>query len=236
MFKILIIEDDIVWQIKLQVILEEFGFSILLATCLAEAKQLLATETPQLILSDVRLPDGSALEYFRNHPIDLPIVFVTEFADRQYVEQALVIPFSSFYIKPFHPLTLVAGVQAAYAAFKNTKTEDLPVRALSVPIRYGKKADIPFSKICWIEVEGNYSTIQTTDRKYLQKLSFSKLLPELDERFIQIHKSVIVNRDFINRVNLMNDTVLLRECIFQIGRSFRKGLIDSIDQHTHFHS
>jgi two-component system response regulator LytT len=236
MFKILIIEDDIVWQIKLQVMLEEFGFSILLATSLTEVKQLLADETPQLILSDVRLPDGSSLEYFNSHPIDLPIVFVTEFADSKYVEQALSIPFGSFYVKPFHPLTLIAAVQAAYAAFKNTKTEDLPVRALKVPIRYGKKADIPFSKICWIEVEGNYSTIQTTDRKYVQKLSFSKLLPELDERFIQIHKSIIVNRDSISKVNLMNDTVAVRARVFQIGRSFRKQLIDSLDRHTHFHS
>lgn len=236
MIKILIIEDDIIWQIKLQVMLEEFGFSILLATSLTEAKQLLATEVPQLILSDVRLPDGSALEHFNLYPIDIPIVFVTEFADRQYVDKSLSIPFSSFYIKPFHPLTLAAAVQNAYANFKSIKTEDLPVRALKVPIRYGKKADIPFSNIYWIEVEGNYSTIQTTDREYLQKLSFSKLLPELDERFIQIHKSVIVNRDFINRVNLMNDTVVVRERVFQIGRSFRKELIERIDRHNHFHS
>jgi two-component system, LytTR family, response regulator LytT len=232
-FKVLIIEDDIIWQIKLQVMLEEFGFLILLATSLAEAKQLLTTESPKVILADVRLPDGSALEYFNVHPVDVPIVFVTEFADRQYVDQALTIPFASFYVKPFHPLTLVAAIQMAYTSFTNTKQEDHPVRVLKVPIRYGKKADIPFGKICWIEVEGNYSTIQTTERKYVQKLSFNKLLPELDERFIQIHKSVIVNRDFIGRVNLTNDTIQIRERNFQIGRSFRKGLIDRFDQHTH---
>ncbi len=236
MLKVLIIEDDIIWQIKLQVMLEEFGFSILLAASLAEAKQLLTIEAPQLILSDVRLPDGSALEYFNTHAVDLPLVFVTEFADSQYVEQALSIPFSSFYVKPFHPLTLVSAIQTTYSNFRNTKTEDLPARTLKVPIRYGKKTDVPFSKIYWIEVEGNYSTIQTADRKYVQKLSFNKLLPELDERFIQIHKSVIVNRDSISKVNLINDTIAVRERVFQIGRSFRKQLIDSLDRHNHFHS
>lgn len=236
MLKVLIIEDDIIWQIKLQVMLEEFGFSILLSTSLEEAKRLLATETPQIILTDVRLPDGSALDYFNLCPINIPIVFVTEYADRQYVEQALGIPFSLFYVKPFHPLTLVAAIQSVYATYRNTKTEDLPVRALRVPIRYGKKAEIPFSDIYWIEVEGNYSTLQTTDRKYVQKLSFSKLLPELDDQFIQIHKSVIVNRNYITKINLVNDTLLMRDRVFQIGRSFRKGLIDRLDKHKYFYS
>ena len=236
MLKVLIIEDDIIWQIKLQVMLEEFGFSIQLSTSLEEAKQLLTTETPHIILSDVRLPDGSALEFFHLYPINIPIVFVTEYADRQYVEQALEIPFSLFYVKPFHPLTLVAAIQSAYANFRNTKTEDLPVRTLKVPIRYGKKVEIPFSNICWIEVEGNYSTLQTTDRKYVQKLSFSKLLPELDEQFVQIHKSAIVNRNYITKINLVNDTLLMRDRVFQIGRSFRKGLIDRLDKHKYFYS
>lgn len=235
MFKILIIEDDIIWQIKLQVMLEEFGFSTLLATSLKEAKHVLATEIPEVILADVRLPDGSALEHFTLFPVDVPIVFVTEYADRQYVEQSLSIPSSSFYVKPFHPLTLTAAIQNAYASLRKAKTESLPVRTLTVSIRYGKKADISFNRIYWIEVEGNYSTIQTTDRKYVQKLSFSKLLPQLDQQFIQIHKSVIVNRDFISKVNLMNDTLTVRERVFQIGRSFRKGLIDSLDRHHHFH-
>lgn len=235
MLKLLIIEDNIIWQVKLQVMLEDCGFSMLIAASLEEAKHLLTTEVPHLILADIRLPDGSSLEHFSLYPVDIPIIFITEFADRQCMEQSLTIPFSSFYIKPFHPLTLVAAVQAAYASFRRAQPKDLSLRTLTVPIRYGKKVEIPFNKIYWIEVEGNYSTIQTTDRKYTQKLSFNKLLPQLDEQFIQIHKSTIVNQGFIGRVNLMNGTVTVRERVFQIGRSFRKRLIDRLDWYTHLH-
>lgn len=60
---------------------------------------------------------------------------------------------------------------------------------------YSQKTAISFDKIHYIEAEGNYGSIQTGERKYVQKLLLSKLISELDDRFIQIHKSVIVNKD-----------------------------------------
>jgi two-component system, LytTR family, response regulator LytT len=226
MLKVLIIEDDIIWQIKLQVMLEEFGFSILLAASLAEAKQLLQSTLPDIILADVRLPDGLAFDFFKFNPPGIPIIFVTEFADKNFIDQTLYIPSSSFYVKPFHPLTLISAVQVAYAAFRSENVKNQPEQALQVPVRYGQKTAIPFDKIHFIEVEGNYSSIQTGERKYVQKLSLSKLISELDNRFIQIHKSVIVNKDFIRRISLNDNTVTIQKRTFEIGRSFRRLLIE----------
>jgi two-component system, LytTR family, response regulator LytT len=226
MLRILIIEDDIVWQVKLQVMLEEFGFSILLATSLTDTKQLLQSTLPDIILADLRLPDGLTSDFFKDNPIGIPIIFLTAFADNQILDEILDVPFSSFYVKPFHPLTLISAVQVAYAKFCKNKVNSLPDQALQVPVRYGQKTAIPFDKIHFIEVEGNYSSIQTGERKYVQKLSLSKLISELDNRFIQIHKSVIVNKDFIRRISLNDNTVTIQKRTFEIGRSFRRLLIE----------
>ncbi|NBB22308.1 response regulator [Runella sp. CRIBMP] len=231
MLKVLIIEDDIIWQIKLQVMLEEFEFSILLATSMAEARQLLLSTLPDIILADVRLPDGLAFDFFKVNPPGIPVIFVTEFADKHYIGQTLSIPFSSFYVKPFHPLTLLAAIKGANAAYRLMNDNIQPERALIVPLRYGQKIAIPFDKIHFIEVEGNYSTIQTGEREYVQKLSLSKLLSLLDERFVQIHKSVLVNKDFIQRISLNENTVTIRKRTFEIGRSFRRLFIEKYKEH-----
>lgn len=56
---ILLVEDDPVIQLSLTTILRRDGYTIDTARNLAEARQLIASRRPRVILLDLGLPDGS---------------------------------------------------------------------------------------------------------------------------------------------------------------------------------
>lgn len=80
------------------------------------------------------------------------------------------------------------------------------------------------SEILYIESKGNYSEVALEDEKLLTRRTMSKwedILKKGD--FLRIHKSFIVNMDYISQVN--NDVILKNEEILTIGRSYKKSVI-----------
>ncbi len=225
MINTLIIEDDTIYQIKLESMIGEFGYKTFTATHLSEAQNVIDTNQIDVIITDIILPDGLAIDHFKSNPPQCPIIFVTEVANKNFVDKVVTIPFASFFIKPFHSLTLLSAIQFATGAYNKSQTTSKTIR---LPVRYGQTTDVDISVISWIVVEGNYSSIKTPDRIFTQKLSFAKIIPYLDQNFLQIHKSTIINLQFLENYNLVKNTVTVQSKSFSIGRSFRKKFIDTI--------
>lgn len=230
MLTVLLIEDDPINSVLLKMILEEANYFPLVANSLKDAQMVLSNHQPDIILSDVRLPDGLSVDFFSNNLPNCPIIFVTSFPDVDWLETITKIPFSVFYVKPFHPLTLVASLRTSYENFiKYGKVDnDNYNMSIKVPIHYGQTTEIPLSSIKWIEVEGNYITIFLGDKKYVHRSSFRKLLPLLNNRFIQIHHSYIVNISYITKINLSEMMVFIGDKPLKIGRTFRKNVIEQV--------
>ena len=73
----------------------------------------------------------------------------------------------------------------------------------------------------YIEVEDNYSTLYTSDQKYVVKKSLSKIKDILSGKtFEQIHRKFVINFDKIKEINLTENTVYL-ESGFQVSISDR---------------
>ncbi len=62
---ILVVEDEESYQDALSVGLSVEGFVVVGATNIAEARSVLASTKPDLVLLDVMLPDGSGIDYCR---------------------------------------------------------------------------------------------------------------------------------------------------------------------------
>ena len=71
---------------------------------------------------------------------------------------------------------------------------------------------IPVHRIRWAEVSGNYVTIhETTDHS--AKMALGQLERELDDRFLRIGRSAIVNLTQIARVTRTEIRLLSGDCI-----------------------
>lgn len=64
--QILLLEDDLILQQSLARFLEQQGFSVRCVTNLADARRSLRLYPPQLLISDVSLPDGESISLLRD--------------------------------------------------------------------------------------------------------------------------------------------------------------------------
>src|SRR5437899_7170253 len=85
--KILVVDDKIDTLLLLRELLSSRGYDIITATAADEAKQMVHTERPELILLDVVMPGKSGYELCRELKEDpitrlIPVVMITGLSDR----------------------------------------------------------------------------------------------------------------------------------------------------------
>ena len=114
---VLIVEDERVVAMDLRVLLERLGYSVpAIASSGTEALERALEHSPDLILMDIRLrgePDGiGAAAQIRAH-MDVPVIFLTAYADRTTRERVREIAPYGYLVKPFNEPTLQTTIEMA---------------------------------------------------------------------------------------------------------------------------
>jgi two-component system response regulator RegX3 len=111
---ILIVEDEESYQDALNVGLSVEGFVVVGATNIAEARRLLPTTKPDLVLLDVMLPDGSGIDYCRElyDTTRIPVIMVTARSSEVDVVLGLEIGAADYVTKPYRLRELIARIRA----------------------------------------------------------------------------------------------------------------------------
>lgn len=117
MTKILIVEDDLAFGTMIQTWLKKKGFDVDKATSVKAALRLLEENSkPNLILSDLRLPDHDGLtllQWLRKQNIHIPFIVMTSYAEVQNAVLAMKSGATDYIAKPFHPDILLEKMQEA---------------------------------------------------------------------------------------------------------------------------
>ena len=104
MSNILIVDDEQSYRQLLTLVFESDGHSIRTASNGREAVELVKEEAPDVIVSDVRMPDMDGIEMLRavreTHP-DLGVVFMTAHASVESAREAFKLGADDFVTKPF---------------------------------------------------------------------------------------------------------------------------------------
>lgn len=118
---ILIIEDDLTFGLMIQKWLNRKGFVANKSSSLREARHLLEETTPDLILSDLRLPDGdgiSLLSHLRNEGLTTPFIVMTSYAEVENAVLAMKAGATDYIAKPFPPDLLLEKISEALRSSK----------------------------------------------------------------------------------------------------------------------
>jgi CheY-like chemotaxis protein len=115
--KILIVEDESTIAKCLMLILSKVGYSILDIVSSGEEAVDIALQTrPDLVLMDIRLSgviDGiTAFEQIRKST-DIPVVFVSAYADKVFIDRTMLLKPNGYVVKPFKSATLLQAVETA---------------------------------------------------------------------------------------------------------------------------
>lgn len=111
---VLVVEDEESYQDALAIGLTVDGFVVVAAKNLAEARQLLASEHPDLILLDLMLPDGSGVDFCREvqQSTKTPVIMVTARTSEVDVVLGLEIGAADYVTKPYRLRELIARMRA----------------------------------------------------------------------------------------------------------------------------
>lgn len=113
---LLLVEDSPVTRATMKMILEGQGIRVLEAGDARQALEVLASESPQLILQDLILPDIDGLELarlIREQPrgADIPIIALSGFVGRLEQGRLAAAGFDGFLMKPVEPSHLIATLK-----------------------------------------------------------------------------------------------------------------------------
>ena len=111
---VLVVEDEESYQDALAVGLSAEGFVVTGATTLADARALLVRTTPDIILLDLMLPDGSGVDFCREvyHSSRIPVIMVTARTSEVDIVLGLEIGAADYVTKPYRLRELVARMRA----------------------------------------------------------------------------------------------------------------------------
>lgn len=110
---ILIIEDDITFSLMLTTWLGKKGFEVVTSTSVSDAKNRIENISLDLILSDLRLPDGDGIDllrWIRERNTSVPLIMMTSYADIQTAVQAIKLGASDYISKPLNPDELLGKI------------------------------------------------------------------------------------------------------------------------------
>ncbi len=117
---VLLVEDDPVILKLLEVNFDLEGYSVLLAHDGAEGIDLARSEQPDLIISDIMMPNVSGIELVQTLKADdatsgIPIILLSAKAQTADIRSGMEAGADDYVTKPFEPLELVEHVQALLA-------------------------------------------------------------------------------------------------------------------------
>jgi two-component system, LytTR family, response regulator len=214
-----------------------------------EALEIIQRIAPDIIYLDIQMPGCNGFELLeklrQSEPKKLPvIIFVTAYDE--YALKAFEFHALDYLLKPFDRdrfkksfeiavKQISAGDQNAY----QNKLSQL-IDNLKLPNEYlewvsVKKDDaialVKIDEIRWIEAQGNYVLLNFSDTKHLLREKMDALEAKLDTaKFIRIHRSAIVNINFINEIEVWgrgeHKIVMKGGKIFGISRHYRSNFDD----------
>ena len=143
MNKILIVEDDLVFARALKNWLEKENFQVEYATNAARARRMLSdNEDADLILSDMRLPDGDGveiLEWLNKRDSRIPFVVMTQYAEVQSAVKAMKLGAVDYLPKPFMPETLYTVINGLLHRKKKVPPETFIFKRMNAKIQQVEK-------------------------------------------------------------------------------------------------
>lgn len=197
MKKILIVDDDITLKTALIRFLQNRGYSVLDASSGAEALVLFEQNPPDVVVSDVMMPEMDGLEFCRRLRTTrsgqlVPFIFLSSRKELDDRIQGHQMGADDYLVKPFEPKELVAKIEAQLERSRRIHSEivrlmqqaTVPPAPLSSPAPV-EPSPLPLTpaeeKVFWEVIQG-YTNKQIGDRLFISP------------RTVQTHLSNILSK------------------------------------------
>jgi two-component system LytT family response regulator len=193
------------------------------------------TYQPDLVFLDIQMPNKNGFELFKEvKEINFEVIFTT--AHSEYAIEAIKRSALDYLLKPINYIDLLGAVtryenkskkesqqKQFNVLLENIDTGDVAHKKLAISTETGIEF-VKFNSIVYLEAQNNYTKINLLDgttiiaSKTLK--SFDELLPS--ELFFRIHKSYLINMNFVKRFFKIDDFLVELTTGEKLPISYRK--------------
>lgn len=220
--RVIIVEDHISVRLDLEDFFQHQPGFIVIAACgtVSDAIVLMNTTKPDLLLLDIRLPDGTGFDILEQMPGQTKVIFLT--AHNEYATKAICYGAIDYLLKPFDRNELTEALQ------KVISTQPLLQEQIAITLHTFRKKNqqdyialrsqqfvdvVHLKDICYLEGNNGCATVFLNSGK---KIVTAKRLKHYEEllpgtSFLRPHQSYLVNASYIDRYHLKHGILLLKD-------------------------
>ena len=226
----IIIEDEIPAQRILKRFISKIPSITLVDTFKAaiEANSFLNTNNAiDVVFLDINLPDMSGLDFIKTIKNPPAIIMTTAYPDYA-VSSFELDTIVDYLVKPFSFDRFLKAINKAKNSVETPKEDIEASTEETIFLNVDKTLHkLTLSAILFIESDRNYITVVTETQKlsYIDSLkNWTTKLPE--SQFIQVHKSFIINSEFVERIS--GNTIYVKNNKIPIGRTYKQELLKTL--------
>ncbi|MEM9151920.1 MAG: response regulator transcription factor [Cyanobacteria bacterium P01_F01_bin.3] len=206
MQKILIVDDDSTLRAALTRYLQDRGFIVRNATSGLEGYNSFIRDVPDLIVSDVVMPEMNGFELCTKVRATesgqlIPFIFLSGRCDLEDRIQGHTIGADDYLVKPFHPRELIAKIEAQLARASRIFAEI--ERALQQPSSEAPQEKVPLpltpaeEKVFWEVIQG-YTNKKIGDRLFISPRTVQTHLSNILSKLSVENRSQLIRYAFEN--------------------------------------
>ncbi len=243
---VLVVEDESIVSKDIQHSLKKLGYNVVGAASTGErAFELAVSEKPDIILMDIMLKgniNGIETAERVKRELNIPIVYLTAYADEATLAKAKVTEPYGYIIKPFKEVDLHTSIEMALYKYSKER-EVLKERDLFYSLIENKESKdfifvksksrlvkIKTSDIYYVEALKDYVVINTLENRYTIHSTMKDIVSKLSrDQFIRVHRSFIVRLDKIAAIEYPNLHLEKDKKIVPIGGSYKDELMDRLN-------
>ena len=192
-----------------------------------EASKFVEKNKVDLIFLDINMPGINGFEFIETLSYQPAIIFTTAYSE--YAVESYNINALDYLVKPIPFSRFLKAVNKAEQSKtrSSTTSQTETDHDTFISVKSGNAIHrIRLSDITYIEADGNYACYHTKQGKIMSLSSMKNALEDLDDHFIQVHRSYIVSRQKINKIE--NHQLTIGDKKVPIGISYRRSVLEEL--------
>ena len=242
---ILVTEDESIVRKDIERCLGNLGYNVIASADNGEdAISLAMKHKPDLALMDIMIKGemsgiAAAEEIKRN--MDIPVVFLTAYADESTLNEAKMAEPHGYILKPFKDVDIQTAIEMALHKHGKEREMKQETEFLRSMAEHKEDSDVIFVKnrsrlvrvknedLLFVEALKDYVVVHTRSESYTIHSTMKDVETKLGAKdFIRVHRSFIVNIDAIESIKYAMITIEGMDKEIPVGGSYKDALAERI--------
>ena len=233
--RILATEDDALHEEMLRITIAKLGYELIDVVYRPSDLFLKLNATkPDLLLMDIDLgEDVSGIDLIKevNERYDLPVIYVTSFAESDTFQEAKLTHPAAYVVKPYKEPELQRAIELAISNrqegasnFKGSVKNEIQNNYIYLK---EEKAlvKVELKSIQLVEAYDKYCFLYTADKKHMIRSRLKDIREQLpDSLFCQVHRSYIINTEAIEEIGLDDGKIHVAGKRISVSKTYKQDL------------